>query len=100
MHQAALLGHAARDAKMYGWDIADTPSHSWYVSSLFVPLDLAECNTCAFFSKHFSGQGKAVSPLCLYVSGQFTFEFSHFQVIYLVCWFTLTFLGQVQRLDL
>ena len=29
MHQSALLGHAVRDAKMYGWEVRDVPSHSW-----------------------------------------------------------------------
>jgi len=29
MHQAALLGHAVKDAKMYGWDVPDKPVLSW-----------------------------------------------------------------------
>jgi len=33
MHQSALLGHAVRDAKMYGWDVPETPNLSWQVLS-------------------------------------------------------------------
>ena len=29
MHQAALLGRAVHDAKMYGWDVPEMPVHSW-----------------------------------------------------------------------
>merc|ERR1712156_1309881 len=29
MHQASLLGEAAKDAKEYGWDLPDKPTHDW-----------------------------------------------------------------------
>ncbi len=36
MHQAALLGTAAKDAGKYGWRIPESLSHDWWVSSVCI----------------------------------------------------------------
>jgi len=45
MHQSALLGRAVRDAKMYGWDVPEAPTHSWPVLPSVILLLYTFCST-------------------------------------------------------
>ena len=65
MHQSALLGHAVRDAKLYGWDVPDNPTLSWQVSFFTATTTFGFCLMCLFFSGVISGYvWKSLRILC------------------------------------
>uniref|UniRef100_A0A8C6KV19 Thioredoxin reductase 2 n=1 Tax=Nothobranchius furzeri TaxID=105023 RepID=A0A8C6KV19_NOTFU len=60
MHQAALLGTAVKDAKMYGWQLPETVRHDWTTLAEAVQNHVRSLNwvafPCFFFyiDKHFT----------------------------------------------